>query len=1240
MNILKKIFNGCALILLITFSGFGQDTLMRSATPIGGRWSSSGSIASFISVGQTAVATQLKNDTSGWSGSVGFITPVGEFRENHAPVALASKGAVLINTDDAIFLEGFDPDGDSISFQVIEQPSNGLVQKVSGSLSQYAFLPVSGLIPDQIYRDSLTFQVSEVEGKLKSSIVTYRFKFSLGDEPHIIDTAYFDKQSDQAGLMSVIWDDAVINDRYHIQLDYYDLTNVSNPVFRNLYSSTDLSSALDVTDGKVKFDFSIANADHPYIFAGAKVFITVLVTSDNGNADFTTFVIDNIGGGRTDGSADGLFFAFGSDMTVRENGAVQLNLIAVELGDFSLDNATLEILKIGTQGVINIPAVKETKTNTKTWQVTYQGTKEIGGLDSIQFRIYQPARQEFDTAWAKIQIKDVNDAPRITLLPDIQTNEEVPLTVALNYLDPDNEVVVFVESNEATSVPVSYSNGQITITPGVDYSGLVSVNVIITEIGTDEEYVAFDRFDVVVKAVNDAPVVALVSDKSINEDQSLALVLSATDSDAKLPIFDFSASVDQPSKVDFVIDGNNVTIIPKPNVNGSFVINLYADDRLGTATSRSTARTFTLVVNAVNDAPFITKQFKTQKLIAGLPAYQLDMKAYFNDVENGSNMQYTAGGNTDVVLTFAGSVMTVSTNGSFSGIEDVEISANDGELAISQQVSFVSAQQNANLQVANPVGSVQYDEDFGVATIDVSNVFADQNNANAVFTYDLIGGGFLNAVIDAETGLITVTSLKDYFGSEDFFLIGTTNEQSVYTDLSVQINAVNDIPVMEDLADQVMQEDLPLEGLFIATSDIDNTFSELSLTAVSDNDLLIQSNKVTISAATDGYYVSITPEPNKNGIANLTLTLSDGASTVSQQMTVNVQSINDQPEVLIASIPTVNEDVLFSLDVRTLFSDIENDVLKITLSEYPTWTNFSNNVLSGTPANDQVGSWTITANVDDGNGGNNTVTLALDVINTNDAPQLTTTIAAITVFQENNWSYGFPTSAFKDIDANDVLTYTFESYPSWATLNNLTLTGNPQYEDIGIYEMVLKGTDQVGLSVSQTVSVLVEFTVYDAMVTVSQSCDVAEGKLAITASGALNYKWYDSQQTVIQATGNVLNLDGPYDTSYFVEGVDSNGNATPNLLEITVECTVLSTEELRAKVSIFPNPTQEYLTINHFSSQLSFDVYDIMGKKIEVEILKNERGVTELNVSNLRDGIYLINYKVGDKNEILRFIKN
>ncbi|MFT7234225.1 MAG: hypothetical protein ACI8TA_003455, partial [Cyclobacteriaceae bacterium] len=178
------------------------------------------------------------------------------------------------------------------------------------------------------------------------------------------------------------------------------------------------------------------------------------------------------------------------------------------------------------------------------------------------------------------------------------------------------------------------------------------------------------------------------------------------------------------------------------------------------------------------------------------------------------------------------------------------------------------------------------------------------------------------------------------------------------------------------------------------------------------------------------------------------------------------------------------------------------------------------------------------------------------------------------------------------------------------------------------------------LSVSQTVSVLVEFTVYDAMVTVSQSCDVAEGKLAITASGALNFKWYDSQQTVIQATGNVLNLDGPFDTSYFVEGVDSNGNATPNLLEITVECTVLSTEELRAKVSIFPNPTQEYLTINHFSSQLSFDVYDIMGKKIEVEILKNERGVTELNVSNLRDGIYLINYKVGDKNEILRFIKN
>lgn len=1240
MNILKKIFNVCALIFLMAFSVLGQDTLMRSATPMGGRWSSSGSIASFFSVGQAAVASQLKHDSSGWSGSVGFIAPVGEFRENRPPVAIATQLSILLDPNSGIYLEGFDPDGDSISFQIIDQPKNGLVQKLDGTLSQYSFTVSDGLIPDRIYRDSLTFQVSEVNGKLKSSIVKYKFKFSIGDELHVIDTAYFSKENATTGIMSLVWDDQVVNDKYHIEISYYDLTNTTNPAFRNLYNSTDLSSAMDVNQANVKFDLNVTSAEHPYIFNGAKVFVTALVTTENGNADFKTFVIDNSTGSRADASNDGLFFAFGSELTVKENGTVNLDLIAVELGDFSLANAAIEILQIGQNGTIGSPILKETKTNTKTWQVSYQGTKEVGGLDSIQFRIYQPARQVFDTAWAKIEIKDVNDAPKVTRIADLQTDEEVQISVPLNFIDPDNQVDVLVESNESTRVPVTYVDGQIIITPGLDFSGLVSVNVIITEIGTDEQYVALDRFDVTVNAVNDAPVVAQVSDKSIDEDKSLTLVLSATDSDAKLPVFDFSAVVDQPSKVDFIIDGNNVTIVPKPNVNGVFQINLFADDRLGTATSKSSAETFTLVVNAVNDAPVVLKPFKTQKLITGFPSYSLDMNAYFFDVENGANLQYAATGNTDVILSFTGSTMNISTTGSFSGVEDVQITATDGELSVSQQISFVSAQTSANIQVANAPGLKQFDEDFGQVTIDVSDVFIDQNNANAVFSFELLGGGFLNAQIDPQTGIITMNSLENFNGTEDFYIIGTTNGQSVYADLTVQVNAVNDAPAMTEVSDLLMQEDLAVSGIFISTTDIDNAFSELQISAQSDNVSLIQSSNLVFTQGIDGYNLAVTPEKNKFGVANITITLSDGVATVTQLVSINVQSINDRPEVLVSSIPNVNEDQLFSLDLTTLFSDIENDPLKITLSQYPSWANIANNILSGTPANEHVGSWTITANVDDGNSGTNSVTLTMAVINTNDAPQLTRTLSNVTVFQESAWNYSFPTSIFTDVDANDVLTYTFEKIPLWAAINGLTLTGNPQYEHIGIHEMVLKATDPSGLSATATVSVIVEFTVYDAVISAVQDCNVAEGKLTITANGAIDYRWYDANQNLLQGSGKILNLAGPYESSYFVEGVDSNGNATPEKLEVSVQCAVLSVEDKIAMVNVYPNPAQEVLVISHFSQSLSFTLYDIMGKKLETNILKNQPGRTELNVKDLPRGIYLINYQVGDKSEILRFIKN
>ncbi|MEO9474405.1 MAG: Ig-like domain-containing protein [Cyclobacteriaceae bacterium] len=1238
MNILKKIFNASALVVLVAASAVAQDTLQRSVNPIGGRWSSSGSYTTFMSAGQPSIATYLGSDTTIWSGSVGFVPPVFEITENNPPVAVVPGLEFLVDLDLSILLEGFDPDGDSIAFEIVDQPSNGSVQLIAGTESEFNFSPADGLIPDKVYRDSLTFRVNEVNGPLSSATAKMKFKFSLGDQPHLIDTSYFAASGDD-GLLTVEWTDAVVNDSYSIEINYYDLSTTT-PEFKPLYKSTDLSAGLDVDGTSVSLDLSVAAADHPYIFEGDRVFVTVLITTENGNSDFGTLVIDNGAGGRTDASKDGMFFAFGSDMTVRENGTVSLNLVAVELGDFSLTGSEVEVIQGAGSGYLGQVAMTGADANTMTWQMSYTGTKEVGGLDSIQFRVYHPERQLFDTAWAKIQIKDVNDPPKITRIPDIVTDEEVDAVVALNFTDPDSEVEILVESNEASSVPVAYADGQITIAPTKDYSGLVSINVILTETGTAEEYVAFDRFDVQVRAVNDAPVLAAVSDQTLDEDNSITLVLSATDADAILPVFDYSAIVDQPGKVDLVLDGNNVTVQPRANVNGTFEVSLFADDRLGTATSKSEAETFLLTVNAVNDAPVSLKPFSTQKIIPGFPSYTIDMTAYFDDVESGADLTYSVVGNTGIALSFAGTVMSVEAADTFSGVEDVTITASDGKLSVSQQVSFVSTQQSSELTVANPVGTVTYNEDFGTATIDVSQVFTDANNASATFTYDLLGGGFINAVIDENTGEITITAPADYFGSESLYLLGTSGGQSVYTEFTVDVTAVNDAPTISAPAEQLMQEDIALQGVFVEVDDVDSDLSELSITATSSNTTLIKTENVSVIPDGDGFVMSIVPEADASGNATITLTLTDGVAQVTADVSVSVQPVNDEPQVVVNTVADVDEDVSFALDLATLFEDKEGDNLTITSSVYPSWAMISGTIISGTPLNADVGAWQIAATADDGNGGSASVSLSFDVINVNDAPEIAVELSTIKVFQESDWSYSFPESAFVDVDVDDVLTYSFESFPSWASLDGLTLTGNPQYEDIGSYEAVLKVVDQSGVSASQTVDIEVVFTVYDATVLVDQNCNVEAGELTLTASGAIDYKWYDVDDNVIQATGSVLLLEGPYSAFYYVEGVDANGYATPEKAEIAVECTILSTSELQSRIEVYPNPTSEKLIISHLMDDFTFEVFDIMGKHVKVEVLRSESGSTELDVSSLAGGVYLINYQLKGETKVLRFVKN
>jgi hypothetical protein len=103
-----------------------------------------------------------------------------------------------------------------------------------------------------------------------------------------------------------------------------------------------------------------------------------------------------------------------------------------------------------------------------------------------------------------------------------------------------------------------------------------------------------------------------------------------------------------------------------------------------------------------------------------------------------------------------------------------------------------------------------------------------------------------------------------------------------------------------------------------------------------------------------------------------------------------VSNTNDPPSIVTANLGSVNEDALYSVDYDHTDIDGDSVTWSLTTDVAATWLsiNLNSGVLSGTPANADVGSYLVNITADDGNGGYDYTEFTLVVSNTNDAPSV------------------------------------------------------------------------------------------------------------------------------------------------------------------------------------------------------------------------------------------------------------
>lgn len=294
-------------------------------------------------------------------------------------------------------------------------------------------------------------------------------------------------------------------------------------------------------------------------------------------------------------------------------------------------------------------------------------------------------------------IDPVNDTP-VVLNPiaDANSPEDRMVNIALPtnvFSDIDGDTLTLsAVMNDGSSLPawLSFDGVRFTGVPPQDFNGNLAIRVT----ASDGAQQTSNDFNLVIDAVNDAPVIdLLLADHSSDEDQAVSFILPAgafTDVDSDL--LTLSAKLidgtDLPTWLQF--DGSGFTGIPPQNFDGSLEIAVNASDG-----SLSTSQNFTLTIKPVNDAPVAVDDdiFLSE---GGDQLTILQSSLLLNDTDvDGDTLTVTAvtnGTNGTVGFDADGNIV-YTPNAGFQGTDSFTYTVSDGTL---------TSTATAQLRVENP----------------------------------------------------------------------------------------------------------------------------------------------------------------------------------------------------------------------------------------------------------------------------------------------------------------------------------------------------------------------------------------------------------------------------------------------------------------------------------------------------------------------------------------------------------
>lgn len=319
---------------------------------------------------------------------------------------------------------------------------------------------------------------------------------------------------------------------------------------------------------------------------------------------------------------------------------------------------------------------------------------------------------------------------------------------------------------------------------------------------------------------------------------------------------------------------------------------------------------------------------------------------------------------------------------------------------------------------------------------------------------------------------------------------------------------------------------------------------------------------------------------------SLTVSVSDGSTTVSQPLTITITDANDSPTFVDAPYSVqVNENDISALVFKVNATDPDNDTLHFTLSGSRS-SHFTIHSLTGlvtltqTLNFEDAAIYVLTLTVSDGEGGVNVTTLTVEIIDQNDSPSFANTPFSVAIDENIDIGTQVILASATDEDENSTLTYalsgTNSSYFAISITGIISTASEINFESCSSYSLTISvsdGTATVTTPLTVTVNDINDPPVFSnasCSLTVNEGILSSVSILQVSASDqdgdAITYSFVgitSSDFTVNSANGVISTaavLDYEKTPSYALTVQADDGNGGKTLSSITVILTDLNDE--------------------------------------------------------------------------------